>query len=66
MNSNRFISRLMHQNFIGIIKVSALTFMPSTRTLDLIFYKSTCFFFEILNCEGVLPEICIDMDVFFL
>ena len=65
MNSNRFISRLMHQNFIAIIKVSALTFMPSTRTFDLIFYKSTCFF-EILNCEGVLPEICIDMDVFFL
>ena len=56
----------MHQTFIGIIKVSALTFMPSTRTLDLIFYKCTCFFFEILNCEGVLPEICIDMDVFFL
>ena len=44
MNSNRFISRLVDQNLICIIKISALTFMPSTGTFDLIFYN--CDFLE--------------------
>ena len=37
MNSNRFISRLMDQKLILIIRISALTFLSSTGTFDLIF-----------------------------
>ena len=40
MNSNSFISCLMDHNLICIIKISALTFMPSTGTFDLICYTS--------------------------
>ena len=40
MNSNRFISLLMDQKLILIIRISALTFLSSTGTFDLIFYYS--------------------------
>ena len=63
MNSNRFISCLVDQKLIRIIRISALTFMSSTVSFDLIFFITLCYF---LNCEEVLPEFCIDIDVFFL
>ena len=61
-NSNRFISCLVDQKLIRIIRISALTFTSSTVTFDLIFFITLCYF---LNCEEVLPEFCIDIDVFF-
>ena len=64
MNSNRFISCLVDQKLIRIIRISALTFMSSTVSFDLIFFITlVCYF---LNCEEVLPEFCIAIDVFFL
>ena len=67
MNSNRFISRLVDQNPVSgvLLKSAHLTFMPSTETFDLIFHNYTLFL-GILNCVVVWPEICIDMEVFFL
>ena len=40
INSNRF-SRLMHQNLVRIFKTSALTFILSTGTFDLILYSNS-------------------------
>ena len=55
MNSNRFISRLMDQNLIRIIKISTLTFMPSNGTL-------TWFFITLFGfCRKF-----VNMDVIFL
>ena len=51
------------QKLIRIIRISALTFMSSTGTFDLIFYNCLRFL-RILNWEGVLPKFCIDIDVF--
>ena len=62
-NGSRFISCFMDQKLIRIIRISALTFMSSTGTFDLIFFITLCYF---LKCEGVLPEFCIDIGVFFL
>ena len=62
VNRSRFISCLMDQKLIRIIRISALTFMSSAVTFDLIFL-TLCYF---LNYEEVLPEFCIDIDVFFL
>ena len=56
----------MHQNLIRIIKISALTFILSTWTLDLILYQLfyvISWNFELLR---VLLEICIVIDTFFL
>ena len=63
MNGSRFISFLMDQKLIRMIRIIALTFMSSTVSFDLIFFITSCYF---LNCEEVLPEFCIDIDVFFL
>ena len=38
INSNVF-SRLMHQNLVHIVKISALTSMLFTETFDLILYQ---------------------------
>ena len=38
MNSNRHIFRLVDKSLIRIIKISALNFIPSTGTFDLIFF----------------------------
>ena len=67
MNSDRFISRLMDQTLIRIIKISTLKFMPSTGTFDLILYSLT-WFIGIMNGEGpgFCRKSCIDMDVYFL
>ena len=54
MNSNRFISRLMDQNLIHIIRISALTFISSIGTLDLI-YNSMRFL-------GILKGFCRNFD----
>ena len=66
MNSNRFISHLMDQSLIRIIRISALTFISSTRTFDLISLYNSMRFLGIMNCKGVLPELCIDIDIFCL
>jgi len=51
---NRFISRLMDQKLIRIINVYVIHW-------DFWLVISWNF-----NCKGVLPEFCIDIDVFFL
>ena len=66
MNSNRFISHLMDQSLIRIIRISALTFISSTGTFDLISLYNSIRFLGIMNCKGVLPELCIDIDIFCL
>ena len=66
MNSNRFISHLMDQSLIRIIRISALTFISSTGTFDLISLYNSMRFLGIMNCKGVLPELCIDIDIFCL
>ena len=66
MNSNRFISHLMDQSLIRIIRISALTFISSTGTFDLISLYNSMRFLGIMNCKGVLLELCIDIDIFCL
>ena len=66
MNSNRFLSHLMDQSLIRIIRISALTFISSTGTFDLIYLYNSMRFLGIMNCKGVLPELCIDIDIFCL
>ena len=66
MNSNRFLSHLMDQSLIRIIRISALTFISSTGTFDLISLYNSMRFLGIMNCKGVLPELCIDIDIFCL
>ena len=66
MNSNRFLSHLMDQSLIRIIRISALTFISSTGTFDLISLYNSMRFLGIMNCRGVLPELCIDIDIFCL
>ena len=67
MNSNRFISRLMDQKRIGVIRISASTFISSTAgTSDLIFLYLYVISWN-FELRRVLPEFCIiDTDVFFL
>ena len=66
MNSNTFISHLMDQSLIRIIRISVLTFISSTGTFDLISLYNSMRFLGIMNCKGVLPELCIDIDIFCL
>ena len=52
MNSNRFISHLMDQSLIRIIRISALTFISSTGTFHLISLYNSMRFLGIMNCKG--------------
>ena len=65
MNSNRFISRLMDQNLIRIIRIWALTFVIYWD-ICLDFFYNSMRFLGVLNYEGALRELCADVDVFFL
>ena len=52
--------------FSGCIDQKLIQFLSSTGTFDLIFFYNSMWFLGILNCEGGLPEFCIDIDAFFL
>ena len=52
--------------FSGCIDQKLIQFLSSTGTFDLIFFITLCDFLEFWIAKGVLPEFCIDIDVFFL
>ena len=52
--------------FSGCIDQKLIRFLSSTGTFDLIFFITLCDFLEFWIAKGVLPEFCIDIDVFFL
>ena len=47
-----YLARLMDQKLIHIIRISALTFMSSTGTFDLIFFITLCDFLEFWIAKG--------------
>ena len=75
MNSKRFISRLIDHSLRGHGNTSAVLWLHWSETYPIFvihrdiwldFFITLCDFLEFWIAKGVLPEFCIDIDVFFL
>ena len=75
MNSKRFISRLIDHSLRGHGNTSPVLWLHWSETYPIFvihwdiwldFFITLCDFLEFWIAKGVLPEFCIDIDVFFL